>query len=106
MSAKAAAAHSEIAAAEESAIQGVADAMRDAASTASEHAARVRATVGDAGPRALRAIARTTYVSAYVVSYGVVYGAVFIAQALPQENALMHGLRDGAIAARDALRGG
>jgi hypothetical protein len=45
-------------------------------------------------------------VSAYVVSYGVVYAAVFIAQALPQENALMHGLRDGAIAARDALRSG
>jgi hypothetical protein len=42
MTAKAAVAHSEVAA-DESAIQGVADAMRDAASVASEHAATVRA---------------------------------------------------------------
>lgn len=106
MSAKAAAAPTEVTVADESAIQGVADAMRDAASAASEHAATVRATVGDVGPRALRTVARATYVSAYVVSYSVVYAAVFIAQSLPQENALMHGLRDGAVAARDAVKGG
>jgi len=105
MTAKAVVAHSEVAA-DESAIQGVADAMRDAASVASEHAAAVRSTIGEAGPRALRAVARATYVSAYVVSYGIVYAAVFVAQSIPQENAVMHGLRDGAIAARDALRGG
>jgi hypothetical protein len=105
MTAKAAVAHSEVAG-DEAAIQGVANAMRDAAAAASEHAATVRSTVGEAGPHALRAIARATYVSAYVVSYGVVYAAVFVAQSLPQENAIMHGLRDGAIAARDALRDG
>jgi hypothetical protein len=91
---------------DESVMQSMADAMRDPAATASEHAAKAREAVADAGPRALRTMSRVTYTSAYVISYGIVYATVFVAQSLPQENALMHGLHDGAVAARDALKRG
>ena len=73
------------------------DAIRDSASTASEHSGE------DAAPR--RAVSRATYTTAYTISYGLVYAAVFIVRSIPQENAFMHGLRDGGVAARDALNG-
>lgn len=88
----------------EAAMQSVANAMRDAAKTATEHAAKVKGAVGEAAPQAARALSRAAYMSAYVVSYGVVYASVFVAQSLPQENPIMHGFRDGATAARDALK--
>ena len=65
-------------------MQSVADAMNDAASTAAGHATKVKAAIGDAGPRALRSLSRVTYASTYVISYGVVYAAVFVVSALPQ----------------------
>ena len=85
-------------------MQAVADAMRDAAATAADHAAKVKETMSEAGPRTLRAVSRFAYTSSYVVSYGVVYAAVFVAHSLPQENAVTHGLRDGGRAAMDALK--
>jgi phage tail tape-measure protein len=97
-----------VAAAEEvgtkdSPMNSVADAMRDAAATATEHAAKVRETVSEVGPVALRSLSKLTYTSAYVASYGVTYAAVFLANALPAENAFSRGVADGARAAKDAL---
>ncbi len=89
-----------------SAMNAAAEAMRDAASTASAHAANVRAAVSDAGPWALRSVSRALYSTSYMLSYSIVYAAVFVVQSLPQENAIMHGLHDGGAAARDALRRG
>jgi hypothetical protein len=91
-------------AADDTTMQSVADAMRDASKTAADHAAKVKSTILKAGPQALRSVSSFGYTSAYVLSYGVVYAAVFVAQALPQENAIMHGLRDGGRAAMDTLR--
>jgi len=90
--------------ADESVMQSVADAMRDAATTASDHAERVKASFSGAGPRALRSLSRATYTGAYVISYGLTYGAVFAVSSLPQNNPLMHGFRDGGAAAVDALK--
>ncbi len=87
----------------ESTMNSVADAMRDAAATASEHAAKVKEAVSIAGPAAMRSLSKLGYTSAYVASYGVTYAAVFIASALPTENAVMRGFADGARAAKDAL---
>jgi hypothetical protein len=93
--------NSDIAGSGEHALQSVANAMRDAASTATEHAANVQTAVSDAGPRALNAIARGTYTSAYVVSYGLVYTTVFLAQSLMLlDNPLTRGFYDGGAAAR------
>lgn len=98
-------ASAELTASGENALQSVADAMRDAASTASEHVTSMQAAVNDAGPRALHAIARGTYTSAYVVSYGVVYTTVFLAQSLMLlDNPLTRGVYEGGAAARRDVR--
>ena len=95
----------EMTASGENALQSVADAMRDAASTASEHVSGMQAAMSDAGPRALHAIARGTYTGAYVVSYGVVYTTVFLAQSLMLlDNPLTRGVYDGGAAARRDVR--
>ena len=91
---------------EDSAMHSVAAAMRDAAATASEHAAQVKQTAGEVGSNALHSLSRMTYTGSYILAYGVVYAAVFIAQSLPQENPIMHGFRDGGRAAMDELNGG
>jgi hypothetical protein len=54
-------------------------------------------------PRAVRGVSRVAYNGSYWLSYGVVYATVFVAHSLPQENPVMHGFRDGARAAVDAL---
>lgn len=87
----------------DSTMGSVADAMRDAAATATDHAAKVKEAVKVAGPAAMRSLSKLSYTSAYVCSYGVTYAAVFIANALPTENAVMRGFSDGARAAIDAL---
>jgi hypothetical protein len=88
---------------QDSTMGSVADAMRDAAATATEHANKVKEAMGTAGPAAVRSLSKLGYTSAYVCSYGVTYAAVFIANALPTENAVMRGFSDGARAAMDAL---
>jgi hypothetical protein len=99
----AAAASAEELGTEQSTMNSVADAMRDAAATATDHAAKVKEAVSVAGPAALRSLSKLSYTSAYVCSYGVTYAAVFIANALPSDNAMMRGFSDGARAAIDAL---
>ena len=91
------------AAGEEDPLRAVAAAMRDAAATASEHAAKVKESANEAGATALESISRMAYTGSYVLAYGIVYAAVFVAQSLPQENPVMKGLRDGGRAARDGL---
>jgi len=85
-------------------MQSMADAMRDAASTAADqaadHAAKVKRTVIKGGSQAVRGVSRLAYSGSYVLAYGIVYVAVFAAHSLPQENPVMHGLRDGGRAAR------
>jgi hypothetical protein len=87
--------------ADEAAMHSIAAAMRDAAATASEHAAAAKQLGNEAGPKALETISRAVYAGSYVLAYGVVFAAVFIAQSLPQENPVMRGLRDGGRAAID-----
>lgn len=41
------------------------------------------------------------YKTCYAVSYGVVFPSVLIAQSIPKDNALVHGLVNGAHAAKD-----
>jgi hypothetical protein len=89
------------AAGEEDPLHAVAAAMRDAAATASEHAAKVKESASEAGATALESISRAAYTGSYVLAYGIVYAAVFVVQSLPQENPIMQGLRDGGRAARD-----
>jgi hypothetical protein len=89
--------------ADDAAMHAIAEAMREAARTVPEPAGKVGTSASDAGPRALETISRMVYTGSYVLAYGVVYAAVFVAQSLPQENPIMHGLRDGGKAAVDEL---
>ncbi len=73
----------------------------DAAGRASEHAAAHAAA--EAGADMLQSISRMIYSGSYALAYGVVYATVFVAQSLPQENAAMHGFRDGGSAAMEEL---
>jgi len=91
---------------EEAAMQAVAAAMRDAAATASEHAAKLKETTSEAGTTALESISRMVYTGSYVLAYGVVYATVFVARSLPQENPVMRGFRDGGWAAMGELDDG
>ena len=91
---------------EEAAMQAVAAAMRDAAATASEHAAKLKELTSEAGVSALESISRMIYTGSYVLAYGAVYATVFVAQSLPQENPVMRGFRDGGRAALDELEDG
>ena len=91
---------------EEAAMQAVAAAMRDAAATASEHAAKVKESTSEAGISALESISRMVYTCSYVLAYGAVYATVFVARSLPQENPVMRGFRDGGRAALDELEDG
>jgi|SRR5215472_11613896 len=88
---------------DDAAMQSIAEAMRDAATTGSGRSTKIRQSPSEAGPTALETISRTVYTGSYVVSYGIVYATVFLAQLLPQENPVMHGFRDGGRAAMDEL---
>jgi hypothetical protein len=48
-------------------------------------------------------VSKLVYKSTYTLSYGVVYGVVFVAGVFPKNNAVVHGLTDGARAALDAV---
>jgi hypothetical protein len=89
--------------ADETAMRSIADAMREAATTASEHSAQVKQTASEAGPKAIETISQMFYTGSYVLAYGFVYAMVFVAHSLPQNNPIMHGFRDGGKAAVDEL---
>jgi hypothetical protein len=90
--------------AHEPATKSASAATRDGVRAVSEHAAaKVEDTASEAGSNALQTISRMIYTGSYALAYGVVYATVFIAQSLPQENPIMHGLRDGGRAAMDEL---
>jgi hypothetical protein len=89
--------------ADETAMRSIADAMREAAMTASGHSAKVEQTASEAGPKALETLSQMFYTGSYVLAYGVVYATVFVAHSLPQDNPIMRGLCDGGQAAVDEL---
>lgn len=57
--------------------------------------------VGRQGMEEYGLLGRMAYQASYGLSYGVVYPAVMLARLVPGENVLVHGLVDGAVAARD-----
>jgi hypothetical protein len=85
-------------------LMALADAMDAAVEAAKDGAWRARATIGDFVPAAGRLVSRVVYRASYAVSFGVVFPAVLFASAIPTENAVVHGLIDGARAARVAVQ--
>jgi hypothetical protein len=79
------------------------DALGLAVQAVREGAADAQAKVAELMPSAGEFLGRITYTSCYMMSYGLVFPALLMARAVPKDNAIVHGLLDGAAAARDAL---
>ncbi len=66
--------------------------------------ADARAAAADAIPRMREQLFKKVYQTSYYVSYGVVFGSLMLASAVPMNNVMGAGLRDGADAARRAAQ--
>lgn len=86
-------------------LRSAADAMALALQAAKDGAADAQHRVNEALPAIGGFVSRLTYTTCYAVSYGVVFPSLLIARAVPKENAIVHGIVDGARAARDAVGG-
>lgn len=76
-------------------LQTIADALEEAVNGAPQQQ-------GVGAPALGKYWTRMIYNTSYAISYGVVMPTALVASLLPKENALMHGLIDGARAAADA----
>jgi hypothetical protein len=84
-------------------LKAVADAMDNAVQAARDGAADARAAADRAIPAISQFVSRCVYMTSYSISYGVVFPVMLLARAVPKENALVHGLVDGARAATDMV---
>ncbi len=85
-------------------LKAVADAMDAAVQAAKEGAIKAGETATGLAPAAGQAISAAVYKTSYAISYGLVFPALLIARTIPSNNALVHGLTDGARAAMDTLK--
>lgn len=86
-------------------LRSAADAMALALQAARDGASDAQERVSEMMPAIGGFVSRLTYTTCYAVSYGVVFPSLLLARAVPKDNAIVHGLVDGARAARDALEG-
>jgi len=84
-------------------LRTAADAMVLAVQAAKDGAADAQAKVSEMMPALGGFLSRLTYTTCYAVSYGVVFPTLLVVRTVPKDNAIVHGLVDGALAARDAL---
>ncbi|HEV3344804.1 MAG TPA: hypothetical protein VG125_30790 [Pirellulales bacterium] len=81
----------------------VAVAMASAAEAMKSGASDARTAAARAVPNAQLALSKTIYSTSYYLSYGVVFPALLLTSLIPKNNALVHGMLDGARAAHDAV---
>src|SRR5262249_44433378 len=84
-------------------LRSAADAMALALQAAKDGAADAQERVTEMMPAIGGFLSRLTYTTCYAVSYGVVFPSLLVARAVPKDNAVVNGLVDGALAARDAV---
>jgi hypothetical protein len=94
---------STVRASESDPVKSVSNAMETAMQAARDGAADARAAVDRAIPAISQFVSRFVYTTSYSVSYGVVFPVMLLARAVPRDNALVHGLVDGAQAAKDMV---
>jgi hypothetical protein len=84
-------------------LRAVADAMDTAVQTMKDGAEHARTAATDAIPAASQFLSQAVYKVSYTVSFGVVFPTMLVARWLPKDNAVVHGLIDGAHAAMDMV---
>jgi hypothetical protein len=77
--------------------------METAVQAARDGAADAKAAVDRALPAISQFVSRFVYTTSYSLSYGFVFPAMLLVRVIPKENALVHGLVDGAQAATDMV---
>jgi hypothetical protein len=84
-------------------LKAVADAMDAAVMATKEGAQKARALATDALPATSEMLSKAVYNTCYAISFGIVFPTVFLARTFPKNNAVAHGLIDGAQAAIDMV---
>ena len=84
-------------------LKTVADALDTAVQAVKDGTADAKATAGKMLPGAGRFLSRFVYTTSYTLSYGVVFPAMLLARSIPPNNAVVHGLVDGAQAASNLV---
>ncbi len=84
-------------------LKTVADALEAAVQAAKDGASNARDAAASFIPESGNFFAQIAYKTSYAISYGLVFPSVLIAQSIPQNNAFVHGLLDGAHAAKDMV---
>jgi hypothetical protein len=82
-------------------LKTVADALEAAVQAAKDGATHAREAAQEYLPESGSMLSKVAYNTCYAISYGLVFPSVLLAQSIPHNNALVHGLIDGAHAARD-----
>jgi hypothetical protein len=79
------------------------DPLQDAAEAMGSAMQSVREGASGALPAVGRFVSRVVYSSSYALSYGIVFPLMVVVRAIPKDNAMVHGLVDGALAARERV---
>ena len=79
----------------------IADALESAVQAAKDGATNAREAAEEFLPESGNVLSKIAYNTCYAISYGLVFPSVLLAQSIPHDNALVHGLIDGAHAAKD-----
>ena len=79
----------------------IADALESAVQAAKDGATNAREAAEDFLPESGSVLSKIAYNTCYAISYGLVFPSVLLAHSIPHDNALVHGLIDGAHAAKD-----
>ncbi len=66
-------------------------------------ASEIQTRVSEALPATGRFLGRAVYRTSYAVSFGLAFPVMMVVRVMPKNNAMVHGLVDGAIAARDRV---
>lgn len=66
-------------------------------------ASEIQTRVSEALPATGRFLGRAVYRTSYAVSFGVTFPVMMVVRIMPKNNAMVHGIVDGAIAARDRV---
>ncbi|MFO0957984.1 MAG: hypothetical protein U0800_11240 [Isosphaeraceae bacterium] len=85
-------------------LQSIADALESASQATQQGFADMKAKADQTIPALQSGASQAAYKMGYGLSYGVVFAAVFVSRAIPRDNALVHGIVDGARAATDFVK--
>lgn len=84
-------------------MKAVADALSQAGRAMHDGATHAREAAPKVWEATEKFVSRFTYTTCYTISFGVVFPVLLVGRAIPKNNAIVHGMVDGAIAAKDSI---